>query len=76
MILEAQRSCPNCGSEMEPINVPVDDLALQVLALDRLRLCPRCYLVVWNDEKGIQVRHGAPVLQPGAFSSRLKKGEC
>jgi hypothetical protein len=48
--------CPNCHSEMELIGCAVEGLAL-----DRLRLCPNCYLVAWDDENGTQVRQGVPL---------------
>jgi hypothetical protein len=56
---------------MEPI-----DIAVEGLALDQLRLCPSCYLVAWNDEKGMQTRQGVPVRENANLSGRPKKGEC
>ncbi len=41
---------------MEPIEVHVEALPVQ-----QLQLCPACYLVVWHDEHGFQVRQGVPV---------------
>jgi hypothetical protein len=49
-------SCPECGTEMEPIDIAVEDLPLR-----ELRLCPDCYLVTWTDDTGFQVRQGVPV---------------
>jgi hypothetical protein len=49
-------SCPKCGSEMEAIDVAVEDLPLR-----QLRLCPECYLVTWMDETGFQFRQGVPM---------------
>ena len=54
-------SCPKCGSEMEPIDIAVEDLPLR-----QLRLCPDCYLVSWMDDTGFQTRQGVP----------MKKGEA
>ena len=48
--------CPKCGSEMEPIDIAVEDLLLR-----QLRLCPECYLVTWMDETGFQIRQGVPM---------------
>jgi len=48
--------CPHCGTKMEPI-----DNGAEGPAFDELRLCPECYLVVWNDEDGLQLRQGVPV---------------
>ena len=44
---------------MEPIDSVVEELPIH-----KLRLCPQCYLVTWNDETGIQVRQGVPVKKP------------
>jgi hypothetical protein len=71
MVCNAEQTCPNCGSEMEPI-----DIAVEGLALEQLRLCPRCYLVAWNDEKGMQTRQGVPVRENADLSGKPKKGEC
>jgi len=49
-------SCPKCGSEMEPIDIAVEDLPLH-----QLRLCPECYLVTWMDDTGFQTRQGVPM---------------
>jgi hypothetical protein len=49
-------SCPKCGVEMEPI-----DNAVEGLPARRLRLCPECYLVTWEDAAGFQVRQGVPM---------------
>lgn len=53
--LEDQR-CPKCGAEMESIESEVEGLPLE-----HLQLCPRCYLVVWRDRDGFQVRQGVPM---------------
>lgn len=50
------KACPNCGGDMEPI----ENYAEGVL-FEELRLCPKCYLVTWNDEAGQQFRQGVPV---------------
>jgi hypothetical protein len=71
MLCEAEQLCPNCGAEMEPI-----DIAVEGLALDRLRLCPGCYLVVWNDDRGTQTRQGVPLREGGAVTQMPRKGEC
>jgi len=51
---------------MEPIEVAVEDLAI-----NRLRLCPHCYLVTWNDERGLQTRQGVPVRETGWVAQNL-----
>ena len=51
-----QLRCPHCDSEMEPV-----EIAVEGLTLNRLRLCPRCYLVAWNDSGGVQIRQGIPL---------------
>jgi hypothetical protein len=56
---------------MEPI-----DIAVEGLALDRLRLCPRCYLVAWNDDHGMQTRQGVPMREGQSLARTPKKGEC
>jgi hypothetical protein len=38
----------------------IEPAAEQAL-VDRLRLCPACYLVAWEDERGVQIRQGVPV---------------
>lgn len=50
------RLCPRCRVEMEPIEIRVEALPLQ-----HLQLCPGCYLVMWHDEHGFQVRQGVPI---------------
>ncbi len=52
--------CPKCGTEMEPIETGVEGPPIQ-----RLQLCPSCYLVTWSDQNGLHVQQGV----------RLKKGE-
>ena len=54
------RLCPKCGAEMESIEMGAEGLALQ-----KLQLCPDCYLVTWTDQDGPHVRQGVPV-QPGS----------
>lgn len=54
-------SCPKCGALMELIDSAVEGLPMRLL-----QLCPACYLVIWNDETGFQVRQGVPVKQPAA----------
>ena len=49
-------TCPKCGAEMEPI-----DNGPEGPPLEDLQLCPDCYLVMWTDEGGIQVRQGVPM---------------
>lgn len=41
---------------MEPIESSVEGLPLE-----HLQLCPGCYLVVWRDQDGFQIRQGVPV---------------
>jgi hypothetical protein len=48
--------CPKCGVEMEPIENLVEGLPVT-----QLQLCPGCYLVMWSDEDGLQVRQGVPM---------------
>jgi hypothetical protein len=48
--------CPKCGVEMEPIDIAVEGLPLQ-----KLQLCPGCYLVTWSDQNGLHFRQGIPV---------------
>ena len=51
-----ETACPKCGIEMEPIETDADGLPMQ-----KLQLCPGCYLVTWQDQSGIHVRQGIPV---------------
>lgn len=54
--------CPKCGAEMEQIENSVKELPMH-----ELQLCPQCYLVVWRDAAGFQIRQGVPVKKaPGA----------
>ena len=53
------RLCPKCGAEMEPIEMGAEGLDLQ-----KLQLCPGCYLVTWMDQDGPHVRQGVP-MKPG-----------
>jgi len=48
--------CPKCAVEMEPIEMGVDGPRLE-----RLQLCPKCYLVIWSDPDGLHVRQGVPM---------------
>jgi hypothetical protein len=41
---------------MEPIESGADGPAVQ-----ELQLCPHCYLVIWHDGSGFQIRQGVPV---------------
>lgn len=54
------RLCPKCGAEMEPIEMGAAGLSLQ-----KLQLCPGCYLVTWSDQDGPHARQGVPV-KPGS----------
>jgi uncharacterized protein with PIN domain len=55
-------SCPKCGAEMEPIEPGEEGPPVE-----RLQLCPTCYLVTWSDREGMHVRQGVPV-KPGGMS--------
>jgi hypothetical protein len=55
-LASGDESCPKCGTEMEPIDIAVEDLPLR-----QLQLCPACYLVTWLDNTGFQSRQGVPV---------------
>jgi hypothetical protein len=57
-LLGADRECPQCGAETEPI-----EIAVEGLPLEQLQLCPACYLVTWRDHEGFHVRQGSPVKQ-------------
>ena len=48
--------CPKCGAEMEPIEAGAVGLPIQ-----QMELCPGCYLVMWNDRDGLQLRQGVPM---------------
>jgi hypothetical protein len=48
--------CPKCGTEMEPIEMGVQGPPVQ-----KLQLCPSCYLVTWSDQNGLHVQQGVPV---------------
>ena len=48
--------CPKCGATMESIESEVE-----VLRLERLQLCPTCYLVIWRDQDGFQIRQRVPM---------------
>ena len=48
-------SCPKCGTAME---------LLAPDAASRLRICPKCKLLAWDDDDGqIQMREGKPFEQ-------------
>ena len=49
-------NCPKCGAEMDPIESGGVGLPVQ-----RLELCPSCYLVVWTDQDGFHTRQGVPM---------------
>jgi uncharacterized protein with PIN domain len=49
-------TCPKCGAEMEPI-----ESGIEGLPLEDLQLCPACYLVMWRDADGYQIRQGVPM---------------
>jgi hypothetical protein len=49
-------ACPKCGAVMEPI-----ESAVEGLALEHLQLCPGCFLVVWRNADGFQIRQGVPM---------------
>jgi hypothetical protein len=66
----SEAMCPKCGAEMEPI-----DPAAEGPPLDHLQLCPDCYLVMWDDEDGIQVRQGVP-MNKDTSSTRESAGEA
>ncbi len=51
------RCCPKCGAALEPIENSVEGLLVQ-----HLQLCPKCYLVIWRDQDGFQIRQGVPVI--------------
>lgn len=52
----ADRKCPKCGTETEPI-----EIAAAGLPIEELQLCPACYLVTWRDLEGFHIRQGLPV---------------
>lgn len=54
--LLGDEDCPKCGTAMEPVDIEVEELPIQ-----KLRLCPECYLVTWNDEAGFHSRQGVPM---------------
>jgi hypothetical protein len=41
---------------MEPIEMGVEGPPIQ-----KLQLCPSCYLVTWSDQNGLHVQQGVPV---------------
>ena len=59
------RACPNCGTEMEPIETGAEGLPFE-----QLGLCPECYLVVWDDAAGAHFRQGVPVKVGSEFRER------
>lgn len=48
--------CPKCGAEMEPIEMGAEGPPIQ-----KLQLCPVCFLVTWSDHNGLHVQQGVPV---------------
>jgi hypothetical protein len=44
------------------------DTDLAEVPFDDLRLCPNCYMVTWNDERGHHKQQGVPV--PGTAKKR------
>jgi len=52
---------------MEPIESEVEGLPLE-----RLQLCPTCYLVIWRDQDGFQVRQGVPMKSMPMKSAPVK----
>jgi hypothetical protein len=50
---------------MEPIESSIEELPVQ-----ELQLCPLCYLVIWRDAAGFQIRQGVP-MKKGAGSSGI-----
>lgn len=52
----AGQACPKCGCAMESI-----ENGAAGLHLANLELCPGCYLVMWRDRAGFQVRQGVPM---------------
>jgi hypothetical protein len=53
-------ACPKCGAEMEPIEPGADGPPVE-----RLQLCPKCYIVIWSDQDGLHVRQGIPMKKNG-----------
>jgi hypothetical protein len=51
-----ESACPRCGVQMESIASGVEGPPFH-----ELQLCPGCYLVMWHDEDGFQIRQGAPM---------------
>jgi hypothetical protein len=60
------QQCPKCGAEMEPIESHVAGLPLQ-----KLQLCPACYLVMWSDQDGMHVRQGVS-MGPSTGAGNIK----
>jgi uncharacterized protein with PIN domain len=58
---EDQR-CPKCGGAMEPI-----ESGEAGPGVEHLQLCPNCYLVLWRDQDGYQIRQGVPVKGAGGL---------
>src|SRR5271167_2449348 len=67
-------ACPKCGAVMEPI-----ESAVEGLPLEHLQLCPDCYLVMWRNEDGFQIRQGVPMKGdadvPGNAGAAPKRGD-
>ena len=66
-LASGDEGCPKCGTEMEPIDIAVEDLPLR-----QLQLCPECYLVTWMDDTGFQIRQGVPMKkgQPSKWAGK------
>ncbi len=52
----ADQACPKCGCAMESI-----ENGAAGLPFENLELCPGCYLVIWRDRAGFQIRQGVPL---------------
>ncbi len=63
--------CPKCGAEMESIETTAEQLPLK-----DLRVCPNCYLVMWNSDRGVQFQQGVPVPQGSRPRGDGRKNEC
>lgn len=61
--------CPKCGGPMEPI-----ESGEAGPGVEHLQLCPKCYLVLWRDQDGFQIRQGVPVKQGVPIKSVPAKG--
>jgi len=59
-------ACPKCGAVMESI-----ESAVEGLPLEHLQLCPGCFLVVWRNPDGFQIRQGVPMNKAGKHGHRI-----